>query len=291
MDHTGFVRQEESPLFAKVLWNRPVSRNAAGRLLIIGGHSGDFSLVTGVYESSMAAGAGECTVVLPDILLKLLGGTPAAVFVPSSPSGSLGREALGRILELAEESDALCIGANLSNNSESAILVERLLQESNRPLIAFGEALVASQHHLPMLTERPDNLIIATMPEVFKLAGSLGVPISIRRDGGLVNKIEIVQSVRNAMQADLVVYGSEIIVAAGELPVITAVNYRLSLVPALYIGVLSVFWMQNAKDRRAGLSTGAYVLRNVSGIVGSTDRPSAMSLNRELVRQLASETT
>jgi NAD(P)H-hydrate repair Nnr-like enzyme with NAD(P)H-hydrate dehydratase domain len=289
MTNIRFDRQSDEPLYPKILWNRPVARSGAGRLLVVGGHTGEFSLVTAVHEAAMAAGAGECTVVLPDALLKLLAGAPDTVFVPSSPSGSLGREALGQVLQLAEESDAVAIGANLSANSHTTILIERLLQEADRPIIAFGDALTAARNHLPALTSRPENLIIATMPEIFKLAGQLNIPINIRPDGGILNKVEIIASVRAATSCSLVVYGSEIIVAAGGDIVVTPVNYRLSLVPSIYYAVLSVFWIQNRPQAREGLATAAYVLGQASQIVGNTDRPSTTALAREITRLLSLE--
>ena len=158
----SFVRQDGAPLYPRIIYNRPVTRSGAGRLLLVGGHSGEFSLPTTIYQLAMATGLGDCQVVLPDSLLKFIGGLPGTNFVASSPSGSLGTEALGRILELSEEMDAIAIGASLSNNSRTAILVERLIREVERPVILFGDALSALQHHAKTYTQNPDCLVILT---------------------------------------------------------------------------------------------------------------------------------
>jgi NAD(P)H-hydrate repair Nnr-like enzyme with NAD(P)H-hydrate dehydratase domain len=260
MNQPAYEHQTEELLYPKIIWNRPVARHGAGRLLVIGGYLGDFSLPTAIYGLAQAAGIGECSVALPDSLLKFLAGTPATTFVASSQSGSLGREALGRLLELGEEADAIAIGAGLSNNSETAVLVERLLQEQGRPVIAFADALVALQFNLRLLTDRPQALIIATMPELFKLAGQLKLPIHIRPQGGLINKLEIVRDVKAAIKADLVVYGAETIVAQGDRLSVTPANPVLSRLPAAYYAVLSVFWLQNAKQSYEGLTTAAWIL-------------------------------
>jgi hypothetical protein len=259
-----FERQSDEPLYPKVLWNRPVSRLGAGRLLLLGGHSGEFSLVTGVHQVIEASGVGECVAALPDSLVRILGGAPNTAFVASSPSGSLGREALARLIELGEDADAVLIGANLSNNSLTTILIERFMAESERPIIAFAAALVSLQHNLKGLTERPGNLLIVTMPEIFKLATALGVAITIRRDGGVLNKLEIIRDVAAASKCDYVVYGSEIIVSVDGKLGLSTVNYRLGQLPAMYFGTLSVFWTQNPKRRFEGLMTGSYVLGQVS---------------------------
>jgi NAD(P)H-hydrate repair Nnr-like enzyme with NAD(P)H-hydrate dehydratase domain len=285
-DVPAFIQQDGAPLYPKILYNRPVTRQGAGRLLIVGGYASEFSLPTTMHQLALAAGLGECQVVLPDSLARVVGGAPDTLFVPSSPSGSLGTEALGRIVSLAEEADAVAIGASLSNNSHTSILVERLLQEVERPVIAFADALPALQHHVQLVTDREDCLVIITMPEVFKLAGQLGVAIAIRRDGGLMNKLEIIRDLAAASRCHYVVYGSEIVVAAGDELIVTPVNYRLSLIPAAYYSVMSTSWLQNPGRRREGLATGAYLLREASRSLGATDRPSAGQLATALDRLL-----
>jgi hypothetical protein len=273
-----FILQTDSPLFPNVLFSRPVTRAGGGTLLLVGGHSGEFSLPTAIHQLALAAGAGECRVVMPDVLAKLLGGAPGTHFVAASPSGSLGTEGLGRILELSEDSDAVALGASLSNNSNTSILIEKLALELERPVIAFADALTALQHKIETITDNPDALVIATMPEIFKLCGQLGVSINIRKNAGLINKLEIIQDLRAASACEYVVFGSEIIVAADTEMVVTPINYRLSLVPAAFYAVMSVFWLQNNTNRRAGLATGAYVLAQAGAKLGATERPSVADL-------------
>lgn len=271
MSQPSFERQSDAPLYPKVLWNRPVSRTGAGRLLVLGGHSGEFSAVTTFYELAMSAGAGECRVVLPSSLLKLLAGMPEANFVPSSPSGSLGREALAEVLELAEDADSLVLGSNLSNNSETTILLERLLQESKRPAVLFDEALVSLQHDLPNVASESRNLLVVTMPEVFKLAGVLGVPINIRPDGGLINKLEIIRDVAASSKCDYALYGSELIVASDGKLVVTHLATRQTLPPALFAAILAVFWTQNQSNRLEGLAAGSYVLGRLTEAIKANE--------------------
>jgi len=46
-------------------------------------------------------GIGQCSVVMPNSLQKTLSSFDDTYFVPSSPSGSLGKAAIGEILQLA----------------------------------------------------------------------------------------------------------------------------------------------------------------------------------------------
>jgi NAD(P)H-hydrate repair Nnr-like enzyme with NAD(P)H-hydrate dehydratase domain len=259
-----FARQTDSPLYPKVLYNRPITRTGAGRLLIAGGHSGEFSLPTTLYQLALAAGLGECRVVLPDVLAKFLGGAPGVAFATSTESGSLAREALGRIVELAEDADAVALGASLSGNSSTSMLIERLAKEIDRPLIIFDDALPALKPNITSVTNRPDVLIIATMAEIFKLCGALNIPINVRPGAGLINKLEIIQDLAAASAASYAVYGTEIIIAAGSHPLtVTPINYQLSLMPALFYAALSTYWIQSPSAPAEGLTTGAYVIRQI----------------------------
>jgi NAD(P)H-hydrate repair Nnr-like enzyme with NAD(P)H-hydrate dehydratase domain len=282
MNPPQFTTQSDAPLFPNVLYNRPVTRHAAGRMLLVGGHTSEFSLPTAINQLAVAAGVGECNVVLPDTLASLLSGAPGTRFAAANPSGSFSREALGRILELSEDADAVAIGASLSNNSDTAMLIERLITEVARPLIIFGDALTATQHSPNIVTDNPDTLTILTMTEVFKLAGRLSIPIQIRRGAGLINKLEIIQDIKAATRCQFVVYGSEIIVAADTALIVTPISYRLSLVPALFYAVLGTFWLQNRTNRRAGLATGSWLIHELSLGLEPTGQPSTSQLAAEL---------
>lgn len=277
-----FARQASEPLYPKILFNRPVTRGGAGRLLVAGGHLGELSQPTALNQLALAAGVGECRVVMPDVLAKLVGGAPGVYFAAATESGSLAREALGRILELSEEADALVLGSSLSANSNTTMLTERLATEVQRPLVLVDEALTALAHNQDVTAHRPDTLIIATMAEVFKLCGALGIAINVRPGGGLINKLEIIQALAAASKATYAVFGTETIIAAGGSLSVTPVNYRLSVTPALFYAVLSTYWIQNRSQPLAGLTTGAYVIRRVSELTENIASPSVTQLTKAL---------
>ncbi|HEY6736834.1 MAG TPA: hypothetical protein VI322_03905, partial [Candidatus Saccharimonadia bacterium] len=206
--------------------------------------------------------------------------------------GSLSRDALGRILQLAEEADALAIGTSLSNNSDTTMLVERLLTEAEGSLILCDDGATAARSQLSLLATRPNTLWILTMPEVLKLCGALGIAIHIREGAGLINKLQIIRNLSQALTGDLAVFGTEVAVAAeGQLSV-TPVNHRLSLQPTAFYAVLASFWLQNRGRPLAGLTTGAYVLGQVSQAFDATANPTVTQLAAAISQTLkASEDT
>jgi NAD(P)H-hydrate repair Nnr-like enzyme with NAD(P)H-hydrate dehydratase domain len=288
MNPPAFYQQNSTLLYPKILWNRPLSRHGAGRLLIIGGYKADFSQPTAMFTLAMAAGAGECMVVLPDSLARILAGIPSTIFVPSSPSGSLGRDALAQVLDAVDDANGVALGANLSNNSESAVLVERMIQETSKPLIVFGEVFQALQFNAPLITKRDHTLLILTMPEVFKLASQLGLSIHIRRDGGLMNKLEIIQIVKAAVTGAIVVYGAETIVAVDSEISVTPTNPVLSRLPTAYYSVLSVFWLQHPLKPFEALTTAAWVLSYAGSGLSQQELPTVSGTSKLITKGLDS---
>jgi len=285
-DLPQFDRQDAEPLYPKVLYSRPVTRAAGGRILIVGGHTGEFAVPTAVYQLSAAAGAGECHVTLPAGLAKIVGDVPGIAYVAASPSGSLGSESLGRILQLAEDADAVSLGASLSANSHTAILTERLLAEVTVPMIIYGDALVTIMRQPQLVTDRRDRLLLLTMTEAFKLCAKLEVSVRFT-GGGLINKLEAVRALANATSCDLAVCDGDIITAAGGRLSVTKTPGLESL-PAAYWSVLGVFWTQNATRRAEGLVTGAWLLGRVAEDLASNDiKPSVTTVTASITRLLA----
>src|SRR5262249_3856899 len=136
------------------------------------------------------------------------------------------------------------------------------------------------------VTDNPRALVILTMPEVFKLCGQLGIPIHIPEGAGLLAKLQIVSDLHAASRCDYAVFGTEIITATSTGLTVTPINYRLSLIPALFYAVLSTFWIQNRTNHHAGLATGAYLIRAASAHLGATERPAVSDLAAALDSEL-----
>lgn len=235
-------------------------RQRAGRLLLIGGHKGEFSLLQAIYQSAEATGIGECVAAMPDSLRRTIGESGFGRFVPASASGSLGKAALAELLELATDADALIIGANLTNNAETAVVIESLITKLEQPVVITEEAIDILQFHPELITGNPRALVVATMPALFALAGHHHMPIAIKPHGGVVGKIEILQQLAAISRCCYVVFDSEILVHASSNTSLTDLKQPLSTLPGAVIGAAATFWVQNLSKPYEALTTAAFVL-------------------------------
>lgn len=254
----GYLQQTAAePLFPKVLWNRPISRGSAGTLMVIGGHSKEFGETQSAYQYAVAAGVGKCRVILPDALRNLLQGFDDTWFVASSPSGSIGRGAIADIDHNLQSADGVLIGPNLSNNSETAVVTEKLVGETTVPIAVTTDAVDSLVFHATAMTDCDKCLLVVDMPQIFKLASALGIALKVKADRGLLGRVEIVQQLAELSKASIICYGSEIIVACQGK---TSATTTLERVPAVVVAAVSaVFWQQRQGDSFERLTTAAYV--------------------------------
>jgi hypothetical protein len=281
-----------TPLFPKLLWNRPVSRRAGGRLLVVGGQPGHISEPQTMYAVAESAGIGECRVILPDSLAKIVGTNGPASYVPSNPVGSLGQIAFGEISQLAQDYDSLLLAPEAGNNSETAILLEKLARSSEQNRVFYGDALTALGFIMPDLVASPDHLFVVTMAQLFKIAGRLEVGVHIRRDGGMLNQVEIVADVAAAGQASYAILGSDIIIASGGQVSVTPLSRRST--PALQVAtaaLLASSWTQNPGQHFEGLTTGAYIMANTLSHIPAADTLTTTNLTAGITAAIQSELT
>lgn len=240
-------------------------KSRSGRLLIVGGQKNEFSLVQAIYQGAESAGIGECLAVMPDTLRRLIGETGFARFAPASQSGSLGKAAQGAILELARDCDGLVIGGNLTNNSETAVMIESLMRNLDMPVVVTEEAVEVLKFDPTLITGNPNALVVVTMGGLFALANHHNMPIAIRRGGGVLSKIELLRQLMSISRSKFVIFGNEILIGVADEVSLTPLQPGLPKFPGLIIGAVATLWLQNLAKPFIGLTSAAYVLSQAQG--------------------------
>ncbi len=158
------------PLFPDVEWNKPEQRSLRGRLGIIGGNKLGFAGVAEAYSTSLASGAGEVKVLLPDVLRKTV---PAhiteAMFAPNNVSGSLSREALSDMQSLALWSTGILLAGDAGKSSETAIMYDDFVASYSDWLTLTRDAVDLMRRSAPQLVEREKTLYVVSFAQLQKL--------------------------------------------------------------------------------------------------------------------------
>lgn len=170
-------QQPNQPLFPDLEWSKPERRDLAGRLGIIGGNKLGFAGVAEAYTTALTAGVGEVRVLLPDILKKTIPTSITdAVFAPTTPSGSLAREALPDMVALGEWATGVILIGDAGRNSETAIVYEDFLRAYRGPLTLTRDAVDLIKNSPQALAERPDTLLVVSFAQLQKLFQSVYYP-------------------------------------------------------------------------------------------------------------------
>lgn len=252
----------------------------AGRILIVGGHKSEFHQIQAIFEGALAAGAGEVKAAVPDSLQRLLGPTFPGIYLPASQSGSLGKSALGELLRATEDVDTVVIGANLSNNAETAVLIESLIRKIETPVVIASEAIEILGFHPELITGNPNCLVAGNFATIFSLAGHHHLPITIKPGGGVMAKVEVLRQLSQISRCSYLAFDHEVLVQAGDQVGLTPLETDANSVSGQAIGLAATFWTQNRSKPWEGLMASSWLLKQA--LVKPSDKSIAVRIRAVL---------
>ncbi|HEU0266534.1 MAG TPA: hypothetical protein VFQ70_02830 [Candidatus Saccharimonadaceae bacterium] len=177
MDHTYWrVQKPSKPLFPDLEWSKPVRRDQAGKLGIIGGNKLGFAAVAESYGTALNTGAGQVRVLLPDCLKKSLPAITDAIYAPCNPSGSLSSDAHNDLAALGAWADEILLIGDAGRNSETAILYEKFITDYTGQLVVTRDAIDLVKNAAHLLVDRPDTMLVASFAQIQKLFRSVYYP-------------------------------------------------------------------------------------------------------------------
>lgn len=196
MDDTYLHQQNlDQPLFDNVLWSRPERKNAAGKLVIIGGNAHGFSSVSESFSAAANAGIGVARVMMPDSLSKTIGKVwPESEFAPSTKSGGFSLKALSDLMAVSSWSDGALVCGDLGANSETAIVLDRLVEKSETTIALTGDA-INLMSSTPLTLLEKDNLIIGPdFTQFQKLLTSIRYPTALKSSLNMFQVADLLHS-------------------------------------------------------------------------------------------------
>lgn len=225
-----------------------------GRVLLVGGHRDGFAELQKVYAGFEAAQVAECHLALPDKLSKLVGSLEGISLLASNPSGSIARDALTELVHLADESDMVSLGPDLSNNSETTLVMQRLIAETRASVLIPPQS---TEQLLPEAMEwknKENLLLFIKHKQLYKLAAKLAVDATIPLSPSADAIAQIALASSREFSPSLVIsYENSIIVSVGGKTSITTAT-------TTNVGLLAALWLQNQSKRYEALTTAAYLI-------------------------------
>jgi ADP-dependent NAD(P)H-hydrate dehydratase / NAD(P)H-hydrate epimerase len=192
------------PLFEDLIWSKPEQKSLAGKLLIVGGNLHAITAPAEAFGFALGQGIGECRVVMPLATKKLLGPkSPAEIeFADSTAVGSFSTKALDELKAYSTWADALLLAGNFGRSSETAILLEKLL-EIDKLLIISGDSLDSYSKAEPLLNRDATTLVI-TFHQLQKILKSISFDSTLTSEMGVAQAVEFTHKFSTKYKVTLV---------------------------------------------------------------------------------------
>jgi hypothetical protein len=249
----------DTPLFEALHWSKPENKASAGKLLIVGGNLHGLNAPGMAFTAAMRAGAGTCHVMLPDAVRKVVGNSfDEGEFAFSTPSGSFAKSSINQIMENAEWCDALLLPGDLGKNSETAILLEKLVAKYSGPLCITQDALDYFIQDVGALTHRTDTLIVTNLKRLQKMTMA-GMPsLIIQQSMSLHALVGLLNSWTRETGARILTYhGGSFVYADNGLVSTTSATASPDW-ETLLSAYATTWWMQQPSKSFEAITTAVY---------------------------------
>ncbi|HTK39616.1 MAG TPA: hypothetical protein VL362_01995 [Patescibacteria group bacterium] len=223
MDTSYWQKQTDSkPLFPDIEWSKPEQRSQSGRLGIVGGNKLGFAGVAQSYSDTLTTGVGEVRVLLPDVLKRTIpNAITDAVFAPTTPSGSLAKDAAVDMRALSVWAGGLLLCGDAGRNSETAVLYETFISDYDGPLTITRDAIDLVKNAPSLLVERPQTMIVASFAQTQKLFQGVYYPKMLAFSMQLLQLVEALHKFTVTYPCTIVTLHKDTLVVAHEGRVVT----------------------------------------------------------------------
>lgn len=168
----SWTRQVSDPLYPDIIWNSPQRKDQSASIVVIGGHKQHLKAPLKAFEILSGQILAKVDVALPAAAKKDIGNLPNVDYFVSDNSGGFGLEAAESLNSYASNHDLVYLVGNLGKGSQTAQLVEQLLEKTSKQVLITGDSidlLLGSPHHLTgpnrtivVSTQQWQRLLLAT---------------------------------------------------------------------------------------------------------------------------------
>jgi hypothetical protein len=175
MDEYWHRQSSNKPLFPELDWDKPENKRLSGKLLIIGGNAHGFSAPGQAYKIAGETGIGVAKVLLPDALQNSVGKIlENGEYAPSTKSGSFNHTALESWVSWTKWADGVLIAGDLGRNSETAVVLEKFINTTTKPLFITKDAIDYFRANARSILTRDKTILVLSLSQLQKFCLEIG---------------------------------------------------------------------------------------------------------------------
>ena len=202
--------QSSKLLFPEIAWNKPEQKAYAGKLLIIGGGAGAFRGLATSHQTALKTGVGEVRILLPDSLKKDIKiNSSELIFAKSNLSGGFSNEAWADFKAGEEWADSILFIGDTNKNSETAILFEKFILESEKPVFIARDAVDILLDSFSEILLKENISILASFAQLQKIFSKVFYPKVLTFSMNLSNIVEVLHKFTLSYPAQILTLNNE----------------------------------------------------------------------------------
>jgi len=254
----------DKPISPELIWSQPENRQLAGKLIIIGGNLHGFAAPAEAYIQAVKAGIGIARVVIPDSIKTLLehsqGNDLGMEFAPSTPSGSFSLNALAEILSLCGWADGVLLAGDFGRNSETAILLERLITKYCGQLTLSNDTIDYFINNLALILQRPNTTLVLNLLQLQKLFMQAHQATPITSDMDLIRLVKVIHDFTLTYPVNFVInHAKYILVAVNGQVSSTVTSQSTDIKQGILAAQTAIWWLQNPNKIFEAISCGILI--------------------------------
>jgi len=187
-------------------------KNERGSVLVVGGAISLPGAIVLAGIAALRAGAGRlklatCRSIAPHVGLTVL--EALVLGLPETPAGGIAAEAADEIATTANQTNATLIGSGMVDADAVLELMKRVLPQLQQPVVVLdAAALKSAMPNRDALRAREGKVILTPHP------GEMATMLALDKDDVMRDPLKIARQAATALQAVIVLKGSETYIAA-----------------------------------------------------------------------------
>ncbi|MBA3678683.1 hypothetical protein H0W80_00560 [Candidatus Saccharibacteria bacterium] len=201
MEAINIVRDDNTQVYNKILFERPISRVHARKIGLLAGKHASLKKVSDAYQI-IGALNHDLTIVAEEELKEH--NVPAEVYLYGSKKASNPYVNSDEALYSLENCNYVVAGMDIEINSRLQIFLEKFIKSRNAPIIFSTDSIALFKLSPKLLVVRTGDLFICNTKSLIELAEYTNAPVSFKENNGILNKLNLLQSLAQQLQAHII---------------------------------------------------------------------------------------
>jgi len=241
MEAINIVRDDNTQVYKKILFERPISRVHARKIGLLAGKHASLKKVNDAYQI-IGALNHDLTIVAEEELKEH--NVPAEVYLHGSKKASQPYVNSDEALHSLENCNYVVAGMDIEISSRLQIFLEKFILSRNAPIIFSTDSIALFKISPELLNNRRGDIFVCNTKSLIDLARYIEVTVEFKAQDGILNKLNLLQRLSQKLQAHIICIEDYQILSSSytdidKAGVVNAKNPQNLSIDYLYIPILT----------------------------------------------------